>query len=185
MSGDEQAPPQYPEVSAEDELKAMATVAAAIDSLSLPSARLRVAAWAADRYGLVPARRDRGPHVQPATNETSESMEGSEYSDFAEMFHAAAPRNDRERLLTAGHWLQVRQSEPHLHADNVNEILTPLGERISRVRVVLPALFAGRPALVIRTGKGKGTRSRVTFRLTTAGLAAVDAAIAAGGFGSA
>jgi len=98
------------------------------------------------------------------------------------MFYAARPRDDEERLLAAGYWLQTQQGERDLHADNVNELLTPLGERIDRVRDVLPRLFNSEPALAIRAGRGRGTRSRVLFRLTAPGIGIVDAALAAGGF---
>lgn len=180
---DQELPATQPAtVDSAEEFKAMAAIASALDALPDPPVRRRVITWVVDRYGFqqgqeppVVASRRGSPTVEAGVG-------ASEFGDFAEMYHAASPRSDRERLLTAGHWLQVHQSEQDLHADNVNEILTPLGERIERVRDVLPTLLSGRPALAIRTGKGKGSRGRVTFRLTTAGLAAVDAAIAAGGF---
>lgn len=178
-----EAPADQPVVKAEDEFKAMASVASAIDGLGDVAARRRVMAWAADRYGITlegaPGRRTAGDRAAVGAAGLDQPHE---YADFAEMYHAAGPRTDRQRLLVAGYWLQVRQNEQNLHADNVNEILTPLGQRIDRVRDVLPGLLAGRPALMIRAGKGKGVRGRVLFRLTTAGIGAVDAALAAGEF---
>jgi hypothetical protein len=113
---------------------------------------------------------------------TLDAGEAQQFADFAEMFNAAGPHNDRQRIIVAGYWLQVRQGEQNLHADGINDLLTPIGHRIARVRDSLPGLMAGRPALVIRVAKGRSKQARVLFRLTTAGIAAVDAALAGGGF---
>src|SRR5687768_11763538 len=105
----------------------MAAISEAIESLTDPAARRRVIEWAADRYEVGP-RRGKGAAGSSGGGDGSAMPESAdhggettEFRDFSELYNAAGPTTDRERILVAGYWLQQQQGEQNLHADNIND----------------------------------------------------------------
>jgi len=184
---DDQTGKPTPEPPVEAELAAMSVVANALETLTDP-VRARVIHWAAERYGVgmkrsggQSPRRSRGAEERDVDDDV-EDLPVTGYDTFAELFDRLSPRNDGERVLAAMYWLQVVGDQATVQSLDMTKILTDLGHRVDRIRDVLPGLQSGKPALVLQVRHGAGPQGRRVVKLSKAGVNAVGAALAAGGF---
>ena len=158
----------------EEEIGAMTSVAKALSGLA-PDARERVLRWASGRFnvewtGVKGGRKGETGEVQG---------EQAEFADFPSLFDAAAPNTDPERALVAGYWFQQVESRPDLDAQTLNTALKNLGHPIANITDALSSLKNRKPALVMQTQKKGTTRqARKKYKLTTAGVKAVEAMLA-------
>lgn len=169
---------------ADQEIEALAKVAAALDTLDDP-ARRRVIEWAANRFGIAlvsksPAvvhHREDDPGSSAASGQlgnTSQSLTG--FDSLAELFDAAQPKTDAERALVGAYWITTSSGQPDFQAQPVNTQLKDLGYAVGNITDALTALKDRKPALVLQMKKeGTSRQARKTYRLTQAGKKRVQA----------
>jgi hypothetical protein len=168
----------------EAEIAAMAAVSQALRGLG-DDERRRVLEWAGMRF-IVPNRMTpavAGGLILPALVDQTDA--GPIFEHFAELVNRARPRTDVERALTASYWVQEHEGKRGFVSTEVNERLRETSAPIAHMADAMAALQSRRPALVIQIRKSGRTRqARKTYQVTTEGVAAVRAAVEAGGFGA-
>jgi hypothetical protein len=97
------------------------------------------------------------------------------FSTFAELFNAARPETHAHMALVAGYWLQVCQGAEYFNSFSANAELKHQGHRVDNITAAINALRAQKPALVIQLRKsGKSRQARKTYKVTPAGIQAVE-----------
>jgi len=173
---------------ADPEIDAMGTVAGALSELE-EDAQGRVIRWAAERFGvaLAPARRsklDEAEDFDEADDLSEEEIsdEAPVYEHFAELYDAAGPKTDVDRVLVAGYWLQAIQGQPSFQALGLNNALKNLGHPISNVTDALSSNKDRKPSRILQLRKsGPSRQARKTYKLTHEGLIYVQGMIGAAG----
>lgn len=83
--------------------------------------------------------------------------------------------------LVVGYWFQVLQGEQDLDGFQINKELKHLGHGVSNITTALSSLIDRKPQLVIQTRKsGNSKQARKRYRLTDAGIKAVERMLAGG-----
>ena len=101
------------------------------------------------------------------------------YSDLGELFAAASPQSEADKVLVVGYWLQFIEGSNDLSGFDVNKELKNLGHGVGNVTVSFERLKARKPAPVIQLKKsGTSKQARKTYKLTAVGKQAVEAMIA-------
>jgi hypothetical protein len=166
----------------EAEIAAMSAVSRALRGLSEDEQR-RVLDWAVKRFAAGQgAASAPGTLMLPAVVEQHD-LGGPTFEHFAELMNRTQPRTDVERALAASYWVQEHEGMRGFAATDANARLREASQSISHMADAMGALQARRPALVIQLRKGRSRQSRKTYQVTVEGVAAVRAAIQAGGFG--
>jgi hypothetical protein len=161
-------------VDAATEVRALGRVVDAVDGLDA-SAIQRVLEWAWKRFvgaalpepGASRAAAPqgawgpvRGPHVQ-----------SSEPTDLADLYVAARPATDADKVLVVAYWHQVSTGKENLDAQTIHRDLKNLGHGVGNVTRACSALIREKPQLMIQVKKAGSTRqARKQYRLTAAGL---------------
>ena len=97
------------------------------------------------------------------------------YDSLAELYHAARPETGALKVLVGGYWLQVCNQQEEFSAQAVNDGLKETGARVANVTVAFNTLKSANPSLVLQVRKsGKSQQARKQYRLTVAGIRAVD-----------
>lgn len=97
---------------------------------------------------------------------------------MAELDDAAAPKSNADTALIAGYWLQVCQGAETFDGFSANRELKHLGKGIANITHALESLKNQKPSLALQLRKsGKSQQARKTFKLTVAGIKAVEAMI--------
>jgi hypothetical protein len=110
---------------------------------------------------------------------SSHNVATNVFQTFADIHDAARPETGPEKALVGGFWFQVCQRAETFPAADVNKALTDVVGPLSNVTVAFDALKALKPAQVIQVGKsGKAQQARKQYKLTLAGIRAVEAMIA-------
>lgn len=167
------------------EIKAMGTLAGALSELD-EDATGRVLRWAADRYDVTLTSRrgggsDTGESDRPEDELSDQdiSEEAPEFREFAELYDAAGPKSDADRVLVAGYWLQALQGKPTFQALALNRELKNLGHPVGNVTNALTNNKEAKPARILQLRKSGSTRqARKTYKLTHEGLVYVQGMIA-------
>ena len=161
----------------------MSAVVDALNTLDAEDARARVIDWAAKRYGvkLQPARRSAAAGA-PDTGEDGEPP-APELKHFSDLLDATqSPSTDADRALVGGYWFQVVQGRETFTGFQVNNELKNAGHGIGNITDALTTLQRRSPAQVRQTMKSGRTRqARKTYKLTVAGVRAVQAMMGATG----
>ena len=169
--------------SADAEFSAMQTLSSALEPLdegarrravSYIVARLGIAAPAT--FGTAPQRAEdsRAEEEEPAIKGESVAPP-STYSTFAELYDAAQPTTTALRALVAGYWLQACQGGESFDGQSANAALKHLGHGLPNITNAIDSLKNQKPALALQLKKsGKTQQARKTYKLTTAGLRAVE-----------
>lgn len=167
---------------AEDqEFAAMQSVYKALEALS-PEARQRVMAYNNSRLEIAKS-------LQMAGNATADTVEEKEvaeitkqqagatkYGSFAELFDAAQPTSNSDKVLVAGYWLQVCQSQDSWDSQSANTLLKNLGHGIANITNAIDGLKNQKPALALQLKKsGSSQQARKTYKVTVSGITAVEA----------
>lgn len=166
------------------EITAMGALADALSPLE-EDAQGRVLRWAAERYGvsLASGRRAQVDISDDGDDDlTAEeiSEEAPDYEHFAELFDAAGPKTDVDRVLVAGYWLQALKGQPSFQAFDLNKELKNLGHPIANVTDALTSNKERKPSRILQLRKAGSTRqARKTYKLTHEGLVFVQGMIAA------
>ena len=173
----------------DDEFAAMQAVFSALKPLSEDGAQQRVMDYVANRLGLSIRTAVKGgpnPHIATEDETTEEDEDApvhangdlTNYGTFAELCDAAQPKTQSEKALVGGYWLQVCQGGESFDGFAINKELKNLGEGIANITSALETLKAQKPALALQLKKsGKARQARKTFKVTVAGIKAVEAMI--------
>ena len=155
------------------ELDAMKGVMSSLTGLSEDSAK-RVLAWVCERYGLPTVS---GRRVSPNRGAGSNGGDGSEaveFEDLSQIYEAAMPKTENEKVLVASYFLHKVKGIQALESATVNKELRELGHPISNITKTYSSLIKQKPGLAIQTKSGSGKRGRKKYRLTVAGFNAVE-----------
>lgn len=166
------------------EFAAIQTVYTALNALD-EGARARVMEYVSDRLGLTVRSRVRTAGQAAAIEEDDERDERSDllqgpvqFSTFAELFDAAAPKTQSDKSLVGGYWLQICQGAESFDGLSINKELKNLGEGVANITSALDGLKNQKPALALQLKKsGKSRQARKTYKVTVAGIKAVEAMI--------
>lgn len=102
-------------------------------------------------------------------------------SSLPDLYAAVSPASDASRALVVGYWFQVTQGEQDLDGFQINKELKHLGHGVTNITTALSSLIQRKPQLVIQTRKsGNSKQARKRYRLTDAGVKAVERMIAGG-----
>jgi hypothetical protein len=105
----------------------------------------------------------------------------TDHTDLAELYMAASPASDAEKVLVVGYWHQINQGKDNLEAQTIHTDLKNLGHGVANVTRACSALITAKPQLMIQVKKAGSTRqARKQYRLTTAGLQRVREKLASG-----
>ena len=160
-------------VDAATEARALGRVVDAVDGLDARAVQ-RVLEWAWKRFvdaeAPQPARSPAAPHVQ-----------SSEPIDLPDLYVAARPATDADKVLVVAYWHQVSTGKENLDAQTIHRDLKNLGHGVSNVTRACSALIGEKPQLMIQVKKAGSTRqARKQYRLTAAGLQRVRDKLASG-----
>lgn len=109
---------------------------------------------------------------------SQKQAEAPKYPTFADLFNAARPETNPRKALVAGYWFQVCQGNEGFDGFSANKELKNLGEKLANITNALDALKDQKPALAIQVKKSGSTQqARKVYKLTTPGIAAVEAMI--------
>lgn len=160
------------------EVEAISSVVQALADLP-EDAQSRVLQWAAQRYNIAVSTKSRTPAVE-AAGDSEDGPEGDEdagssaFPHFADLFDAVNPTTDTDRALTGAYWFQVVKASPSFQAQQVNNVLKDVGHGVENIARALAHLQERSPALVRQLSKsGRTKQARKTYKLTTAGVAAI------------
>ena len=161
----------------------METIYKVLDPLS-DEARSRVLAYILARLEITTAvPSDTGRTKADVVREdeaqlVQEQAQAPKYGSFAELFDVSAPSAGSEKALVAGYWLQVCREADSFDGLSVNRELKNLGHGLGNVTNAIEALRKQQPALALQLAKaGKSQQARKTYKLTVAGIKAVEAMI--------
>lgn len=170
------------------EIAAMSGVATALTPID-EDQRTRVLRWALDRYGVTAViTRHEGPGDEVGSSEQEGEQQGSKesglrrYGSIEELFESGSAKTNMQKALLAAFWFQVVQGDTGFQSFALNGALKNLGIGIANITDALGSAEAQKPALVMQTAKtGKSRQARKTYKLTTAGVKAVEAMLASNG----
>lgn len=164
-------------MSTEDvEFLAIQSVVQSLSGLE-SEARSRVMAYVMSRFEMSPP--------PPAANKPLVSMNNSPVSDnkigidtfdsLAELHDAAQPSTNAEKALVAGYWLQVCEGGETFDSQSANTALKNLGDGLANITAAIDSLKNQKPALALQLRKsGRTQQARKTYKITTAGIKAVE-----------
>lgn len=175
--------------NADAEFAAMQSVYTTLASLEA-AAQQRVLDYVTNRLGLTAQSRPSARAEARAENaadpdagdDVSNSTAGvtgtSDYGSLAELYDAAQPKSQSDKALVCGYWLQICQGAENFDAFSVNKELKNLGQGVPNITSALDVLKAQKPALALQLKKaGKSRQARKTYKVTVAGIKAVEAMI--------
>ena len=169
------------EVGTDKEFAAMQSVYSTLQGLDEASRR-RVLDYIAARLGISATRAASASPLAGAEEGGEERIphEGAttepRFATLAELHDATNPQSDKERVLVTAYWLQVCEGAESFVSYPVNKALKDLGHGVSNVTGAFDGLRAQKPALVLQLKKaGKTRQARKTYKVTKAGIAAVEA----------
>jgi len=160
------------------EVSAMGKVAEALTGLD-EAAVGRVLRWAVDHYGATVTAAK--PTLRPPSGGAAIIDNGSvgngclHFTEFAELYAAASPESDADKVLVAGYWFQFNEGRQDLTAQEINTALKHLGHPIAHITSAFDTLKARKPQHVMQLRKsGASRQARKTYKLTVAGKQAVE-----------
>jgi hypothetical protein len=161
------------------EIDAMGSIAAALEGLD-DDATTRVLRWAAQRFAG-----EKGEELLSETTAGGGRTDGHKsrvvnhepaaFDAFVDLFDAANPKTETERALVGGYWFQVIGGAADFPSQDINTALKDLGHGVSNITVAFSKLQTRKPALVRQVTKsGKSQQARKKYKLTQAGITAVQ-----------
>jgi len=169
------------------ELKAMEEVHSALAKLTVDGQQ-RVVAWAVSALQLslgapaITTGHHQGRPPQAASVQQDAPSGGGDvatgagaYASFADLFSAASPTTNQEKALVGGYWLQVCQGVESFASMAINNELKNLGEGVENITSAFDGLKDTKPQLALQVRKdGKSQQARKKYKLTVAGIRAVE-----------
>jgi hypothetical protein len=121
--------------------------------------------------------RGNGDDVEETALREEEAV-APKYGSFAELFDAVQPGSNPDKALAASYWLQVCQGGESFDGFSANKELKNLGQGLANITNAIDGLRNQKPALALQLKKsGKSQQARKTYKLTVAGIKAVEAMI--------
>ena len=156
-------------VDAATEARALGRVVDAVDGLDARAIQ-RVLEWAWKRFVAASLPEPTASRAAP-----------TEPIDLADLYVAAHPATDADKVLVVAYWHQVSTGKENLDAQTIHRDLKNLGHGVSNVTRACSALIGEKPQLMIQVKKAGSTRqARKQYRLTAAGLQRVRDKLASG-----
>jgi hypothetical protein len=162
------------------EISAMAEISKALESLDA-DARARVLLWAGAKYsvkiGSPQPNLNEGIEIDESPFKNGEQVDTPElhFDTFADLYAAAAPPRDPEKVLVAAYWHQEVKGQKELTSAVLNKDLTNLGHRITNINNKFDSLIRCKPQLALQIKKsGSAKQARKKYKLTQAGIAKVQ-----------
>jgi hypothetical protein len=147
-------------VDAATEVRALGRVVDAVDGLD-PRAIQRVLEWAWKRF-VTAALPEPG---------ASRAAAPAPHTDLADLYVAARPATDADRVLVVAYWHHVGTGKENLDAQTIHRDLKNLGHGVANVTRACSALIREKPQLMIQVKKAGSTRqARKQYRLSAAGV---------------
>lgn len=110
---------------------------------------------------------------------TSDVMVIEDFNDIAEMYAAASPNKDWEKLLVVATYLQVKNDLQEITGFEVNKELKHLGHGISSISHVFDICIGRKPQLILQKRKeGKTRQAKKKYKVTGEGIKLVNSMIA-------
>jgi len=164
------------------EITAMGAISVALSRLEADQ-QARVLRWAADRFAVRDIKI--GYVSTPVFDDTAVAgppeATSRAYNSIEELFESGVAKTNTQKALLAAYWFQVVQGGGTFQSFTLNAALKNMGQGIPNITDALGSAEAQKPALVMQTGKtGKARQARKTYKLTTAGVKAVEAMLATG-----
>jgi hypothetical protein len=157
------------------ELEVMSQIAELLEPLDA-AARLRVLGWAIGAFDVQGLRQAGGGTLRDMSGGQRSSVLGEvPFSTFAELFHAAVPRSEKEKALVAAYWVQQSSGVDQFAAQQLNTELKHIGYGVANITDALNQLIGERPNCVIQLAKGGSSKqARKTYKITDVGLRRVS-----------
>lgn len=106
---------------------------------------------------------------------TGQSAETPFSETFDEFIDRVDPQSNGDTALATGYWLQVKQRSESFTANEVNSLLNNLGRKIRNITNAFGVLQRNKPSYVIQIKKkGSSKQARKIYKVTTAGISAVN-----------
>ncbi|MFM0420012.1 hypothetical protein [Paraburkholderia aromaticivorans] len=100
------------------------------------------------------------------------------FSTFAELYAAAGPKNNGERALVVGYWLQVCQGTENFTAASANKELTHLGHKVANITDAIDSMKNQKPMLILQLKKsGNSRQARKLYKVSHEGVKRVEGMI--------
>ncbi|MEV8172426.1 hypothetical protein [Microbacterium sp. NPDC077486] len=168
--------------NADLEITAMGAISSALSPLE-PDQQARVLRWAVDRFSVrdLKTRAGSTPVFDDTAVEPAPEATGRVYNSIDELFESGVAKTNMHKALLAAYWFQVVQGGGTFQSFTLNAALKNMGQGIPNITDALGSAEVQKPALVMQTSKtGKTRQARKTYKLTTAGVKAVEAMLADG-----
>lgn len=170
----------------DQEIEAMGTIASALRPLD-DAAVARVLGWAHSRFNVtMPVNvlsqagnsqaEDKRAIYFNEEEVAEQKTQGSagvltetdnSYTDFAELFDAAAPATDQDKLLVAAYWVSEYEGASTFGTQLLNKKLKDLGHPVGHISTRMDQLKQRKPGVILQTQKaGKTQQGRKTYKLT-------------------
>jgi len=171
--------------AAAKEFKAIAAVHDALKPLE-PSSRERVLGYIASLLGIVTQVAKPGSKKEYEAESTDEEDAAADaaakgartYGTFAELYAAASPKNNGEKALVAGYWLQVCQEAESFTAAVAQRELTHLGHAVANITDAFDSVKDQKPSLILQLKKsGNSRQARKLYKVSHEGVRKVEALI--------
>lgn len=170
--------------AADAEFSAMQTLYTALEPLD-DDARSRVVNYVVARLEIAlqsAAKPTNSSSAAPAGTEDiaikNEEKVAPKYSTVAELYDATQPKSNADKALVAGYWLQVCQGTESFDGQSANKELKHLGQGLANITSAIDSLKSQKPALALQLKKsGKSRQARKVYKITVAGLKAVETMI--------
>lgn len=102
--------------------------------------------------------------------------EAAGHASIGDLFDAADPQSEADRVLVAAYWLQVVEQAESFEAFPLSRHLKHLGHPVSNITRALGSVIGQTPRLVLQTSKSGRTRqARKRYKLTREGIRRVQA----------
>lgn len=168
------------------EISAIQAVHAALEPLD-GEARTRVLAYIISLLGM-DAKLASGRSASPSATAASEdddlpeevvsaetTKQLSTYSTFAELYAAANPKSNPERVLVVGYWLQVCRAGDSFTAASANKELKHLGHQITNITAAIDQMKKNKPMLILQLKKsGNSQQARKLYKVSHEGVSRVE-----------
>jgi len=167
------------------EIDAMKNVAEALSNLGEDSIR-RVLAWAGEYFGVEVRSADGRKIGTKASSGVGESLGDEEqglsyktrFETLADLYSAANPGTDAEKVLVAAYWLQEKIGQDSIDSFTVNKELKNLGYGVRNMTRAFEYLKRANPQLAVQLRKsGTSKQARKKYKITNAGKEKVLAMI--------
>ena len=163
------------------EIAAMTAISGALKELD-DETRARVLRWAASRFAIKGIKLGNGGASGDSDDDSDSRGSGSggdekrNYASIDELFESAVAKTNTQKALLAAYWFQVIEGSVGWQSYTLNAALKNLGLGIPNITDALGSAESQKPQLVMQTAKtGKARQARKTYKLTTAGVKAVEA----------